>query len=167
MKKIILLIVFAVILVGCNCKKNNDIKIKITEENLPTSSESSSYLYTTYGLLSYHLEDTGEYDEKVNNNDTFLLFVYSDTCFGCKLLAPSLKPSVDEGLILYTLDYSVVSDNHDLYKAGVTTTPYLVLVEDGEIVYVELIEGLSASDAEKNVKLAKKWINKHVEWGNN
>jgi len=166
MKKLIVLLLLTVSIVGCSCKKEKDIKIIITEETLPSASDSSKYLYDNYGLLTYHLNDTDAYDGKIANKDTFVLFVFSDTCYGCKLLAPSLKPSVDEGLVLYTLEYSNVSDKHDLYKVGVTTTPYLVLVKEGKIVYIELIQGLS-NDANKNIEITNKWVDKHVEWGNN
>lgn len=166
MKKIIMLFMMLISIVGCR-KKEDVVKIKADYEQLPTVSDSSEYLFSISSLLSYELNSLSEYDEKANNGDSFVLFVYSNGCAGCKLLAPALKAYVDEtNLVIYTLSYSNVTDKHDLYKAGVNTTPYLVLVKEGKIAYTELIN-LSFTDTEGNKKNVSDWMNKHVEWGNN
>ena len=164
-KKMLLAILMTFGLFGCNNKEKN-IKVKIDTENMPTKEVSSTYLYDNYSLLSYHLNNTEEFDEKIQDKDSFFVFIFSDVCSGCKLLAPALKPSVDEGVTLYTLEYSKISDKHILYQKGVTTTPYLVLVDKGDIVYVELIN-LSFTDSNGNIEKVNKWVKKHIEWGNN
>ena len=58
-----------------------------------------------------------------------------------------------------------VSDKHDLYKNGVNTTPYLVIVSEGSIAYKELMK--LSNDAEANVETVKSWMEEHIEWGNN
>lgn len=167
MKKILMMLFLLVTIVGCSCKKEESIKVKVDYEQMPNVDDSSEYLHSISSLLSYELVDLNNYDEKVNNGDSFVLFVYSNSCSGCKLLAPALKAYVDEtNLVVYTLNYSKVTDKHELYKAGVNTTPYLVLIENGKIVYVELIN-LSFSDKEANKDTIREWMNKHVEWGNN
>lgn len=165
MKKIIVSILLLFAIFGCSCQKE-DIKVTIDDDSLPTQLDSSNYLYSKFSLLTYHFKSTEGFDQKVENEESFLLFVYSDTCSGCKLLAPTLKPFVDEGLVLYSIEYANISDKHSLYKAGVTTTPYLVIVEEGKIVYVENVN-LSQNDEEANVEWTRKWLNKHIEWGNN
>lgn len=164
MKKIILFIMMLVGVVGCSCKKTETFKLDY--ETLPTQSESSTYLYNNYGLLSKELASTSQYDAKVSEGDNFLLFVYAQGCYGCSLLAPALKEYVeDTNLVVYTLDYSKVSDKHDLYKNGINTTPYLVIVSEGSIAYKELMK--LSNDASANVDTVKLWMEEHIEWGNN
>ena len=168
MKKIIVSILMVLLIVGCSCKKTEQpIKVKLDYKEMPTAQDSSTYFYNRDGLLSYDLKSTSEYDEKITNKDSFLLFVYSETCSGCKLLSPAIKPYIDEHqVVIYTLDYSNVSDKHDLYKAGINTTPFLVLIEEGKIVYLELMT-LSFNNPTQNVETMNKWMGTHVEWGNN
>ena len=164
MKKIILFIATIFCFVGCSCKK--DEKIKLSREELPTQNDSSQYLYNNYGLLSKELATTADYDIKVSAGDDFLVFVYAQGCYGCSLLAPALKDYVEEeNVAVYTLDYANVSDKHDLYKNGINTTPYLVIVSDGAIAYKELMK--LSNDAEANISTVKSWMEKHIEWGNN
>lgn len=167
MKKIILLIVLIIGITACACKEDKT-KVKLDYEELPTVQDSSKYLNVTFGLLSYELKSTSEFDEKVNEKDSFVMFVYSETCSGCKLLAPALKEYVDEsGVVVYTLNYAKISDKHALYDFGVNTTPFLVLVEKGELVYLELANKLSFSDSVGNVEWVRNWMSEHIEWGNN
>lgn len=164
MKKIILFIAMIFCLVGCSCKK--DETIKLNQEALATENESSQYLYSNYGLLSKELATTDDYDAKLSAGDDFLVFVYAQGCYGCSLLAPALKEYVEEANVaVYTLDYANISDKHDLYKNGINTTPYLVIVSDGKIVYKELMK--LSNDADANISTVKSWIEQHIEWGNN
>lgn len=165
MKKIIAFVMMLFCLVGCSCK-DKDIKVKLDYEEMPRVIDSSSYLYVKYSLLSNHLKSTSEYDEKIANKDSFLLFVYAETCYGCSLLAPALKPYVDENeLVIYTMDFNTISDKHDLYKAGVNTTPFLIIVEDGKIAYKELID--LSQDKTDHVSWVENWMEKHIEWSEN
>lgn len=161
MKKIVALILMLVGLVGCSGKK--DIKVKLDYEEMPSAVESSAFLYTKFKLLSKELNSLEEYDEKINNKDSFLMFVYLESCYGCKLLAPAIKSYIDENpLVIYTMSYSVIEEKHDLYKQGVNTTPFLILVEDGKIVYKEL--GELPEDKNEHVNWVENWMEKHVEW---
>lgn len=163
MKKIIICLLAIFMLTVCGCKKEYK-KVKLDYEVMPTASDSSSYFYNRDQLLSYELDSTNEYDDKITNKDSFLLFIYSETCSGCKLLSPAIKPYIDENeLVIYTLNYDKVSDKHDLYKAGVNTTPFLAVIEEGKIVYLELIT-LKMNDEESNVKTIEKWLNDRIEW---
>ena len=63
---------------------------------MPVESDTSAYLYSNFGLLSYELESMSKYDEKITNGDSFFLFVYRKDCYGCKLVSPSLKDYIDE-----------------------------------------------------------------------
>ena len=160
MKKIIAFIMMLFCLVGC---KDKTVKVKLDYEEMPRIIDSSSYLYIKYNLLSYQLKNTGEYDAKVNNKDSFLLFVYDENCYGCNLLAPALKPYVDENeLVIYTMELNSISNKHDLYKSGVNTTPFLLLIEDGKVAYKEMIE--LPENKNEHVSWVETWMEKHVEW---
>lgn len=164
MKKIAALVLMLASLFTCSCKK--DIKVKLDYETMPSDKESSSYLYGKYGLLSKNLDTLEEYDEKINNKDSFLLFIYLESCYGCKLLAPAIKAYMDDNpLVIYTLSYSLIKEKHDLYKQGVNTTPFLILVEDGEVVFKELVE--LPEDKNEHVEWVTNWMKKHVEWSEN
>lgn len=166
MKKILLMFFFIITIVGCSCKK--DVIIKLPKKAIATESDSSSYLYGEYNLLSYELASTEEYDVLIENKESFLLFVYNETCGGCKLLSPALAAYVDEYEVgVYTLSNDKISDKHDLYEAGVNTTPFLIIIENGEIKLIELVLKLKNNEPEKNKEWIKNWINKHVEWSEN
>ncbi len=160
MKKFISAFLMCLCLFGCGCK---NVKVKIDYVGMPTASESSTYLYENYGLLSHELKDTSEYDIKIENKDNFLLFVYSEECYGCSLLAPALKEYVNENsLAIYTISSQKIN-NHSLYKEyGIRDTPYLVLIDEGELVYKELV--LLENKPEENIKWVEKWMENHIEW---
>lgn len=163
MKKIIAFIMMLFTLVGCGKK---DVKVKLDYVEMPEIIESSSYLYITYQLRSYHLKSTDAYDEKLTNKDSFLLFVYDENCYGCNLLAPALKPYVDEHeLAIYTIELNKISSKHDLYKSGVNTTPFLVVVEDGKVAYKELVT--LPNNKKEHVDWVNKWMEKNIEWSEN
>ena len=167
MKKIIAFMMALLIFTGCACKKE-DVKVKLDYEQLPSASESSEYLYQDFGLLSKELHSTDEYDAKIANEDSFLLFIYRESCYGCSLLAPALKAYVDEHqIVIYTMSITEIV-NHDLgEKEYIKVTPYLVLVEKGEIAYKELADVKLSDNKTKNEKWVESWMKKHVEWGNN
>lgn len=165
MKKILLALFFVITIVGCSCKKEETI-VKLNNKGIATESDSSQYLYSEFNLLSYELANTDEYDSLIESKDSFMIFIYSDTCYGCKLLAPALANYVTTNQVgVYTLSNDTISDKHALYEAGVNTTPFLVLVEEGKIKLLELVK--LTNDASKNIKWVKDWINTHVEWSEN
>lgn len=164
MKKILIVICTFLCLVVSGCK--NDKKLTLKNEETPTIQDSSNYLYNKYSLLSYELFSTADYDEKINNKDSFLLFVYSDECYGCQKLAPGIKKYIDENplAVVYTMALNSIESSHTLYKdENISFTPYLILIENGKIFHKELMP------TDKNdEKKAKAWLdsfmNKYVKW---
>jgi len=160
-KKIVLFILIMFSVVGCSCKGQN--KVKLDPVDMPTLADSSSYLYEKGQLLTYDLKAIEEYDEKITNEDSFLLLVYRDGCYGCGLIAPALQKYVGEKQIpVFALSLELVSSKHDLYKSGITDTPYLLVIGDGKVVYKEI--AVLTNDASENEKWVEKWMNKHVDW---
>lgn len=166
MKKVLLFICMLFGFFGCSCNKDELIKIKKGEP--PTIEESSSYLYDDYELLTYELDSTDEYDEKINNKDSFVLFVYTEGCFGCQKLSPAIKDYIDdnEGAVVYSMKTETINSNynHSLYKTeNISGTPWVILVENGTIVYKVIMPVENDTDAK-----AKDWfydlMEKHVSW---
>lgn len=167
MKKMLAFMMSVLMLSGCGCKKES-VKVKLDYEQLPNVSESSEHLYQDFGLVSKELDSTDEYDDKIANEDSFLLFIYREDCYGCSLLAPALKSYVDEHqIVIYTMSITKIV-NHDLgKKEDIKVTPYLVLIENGKIAYKELADVKLSEDKNKNEKWVESWMKEHVEWGNN
>ena len=161
MKKILLILCVLFCVVGCSNKE--DKRISLNKEEMPTYSESSSYLYEQYSLVSYELENTNEYDSKITAKDSFLLFVYRENCYGCGLLAPALKSYVDvNGVAIYTISISNIT-NHSLYtNQGITETPYLIIIKEGNIVKKEVIT--LTNNANSNKEWVQNWINSNIVW---
>lgn len=164
MKKILMVICALFCFVGCSCKKENKVTLKY--EELPTVADSSSYLYSEYGLLTYELKTTEDYDSKIANNDSFLLFVYREGCAGCIVLSSALKDYIDENpkFVLYTLEKENIGYDHTLYKdENITVTPYLILIENGKIVNKEVMP-VSKANPELAKQWLTEWVNKNIVW---
>ena len=140
---------------GCSCNKDEMINIKKGET--PAIEESSSYLYGEYGLLTNEL-NLDEYDSKINNKDSFVLFVYREGCFGCQKLSPGIKDYIDdnEGTIVYSMQIETINSNmnHALYKSeNISGTPWIILIEEGIVAY-KVIMPIENDTDEK----AKSWF---------
>ena len=164
MKKILMLICMLFVFAGGSC--NKDVKVKINKGETPSVQEASTYLYTEYGLLSYELLNTSKYDEKITNKDSFLLFVYRESCYGCGILSPGIKNYIDdsEGAIVYSMKVNAIESTHTLYKDhNVTDTPYLILIENGEIKHKEIMPTTNTTTSQAKTWFYE-WMEKHVVW---
>ena len=169
MKKILLFICMILGVCGCSCNKDELIKIK--KEETPTVEESSSYLYSKHGLLTYQLDDTSEYDAKIENKDSFVLFIYRETCYGCDTLSPGIKNYLEEndGATIYSLELEEIGANHNLKKEhNISGTPWIIIIEEGSVSVKYLMPAFSGKNDEENQKSAKDWfydlMEKHVSW---
>ena len=161
MKKI--LIMLCVLFSAFGCSNKDDKRIHLNKGTVASASESSAHLYEEFSLLSYEIEDTNEYDNKIENKDSFLLFVYREGCYGCGLLAPALKSYVDENSVaIYTLSISNIT-NHSLYtEKGITETPYLIIISEGNIAKKEVIT--LTNNVNSNKEFVANWINNNIIW---
>lgn len=164
MKKILLFIFMLFGIVGCSC--NNDVKVTLDKGENPVKSETSSYLYETFGLLTYELDNISEYDSKIEAKDSFVLFIYREGCFGCQKLSPSIKDYIEDndGAVVYSMKIETIKANHTLYKdENISGTPWVVLVEKGSVAYKEIMPVENDTEAK-----AKDWfyklMEKHVVW---
>ncbi len=160
MKKITTFLLMGLCLFGC---KKSTVKYELSKEIMPTI-ENSGYMYKEANLLSYELETTNEYDSKVENKDSFLLYIYSPSCMGCKSVAPAISKYVDDNQVaIYTLDKANISSKHSLYKAGVTATPYFIIVFEGEIKVVKFIDNVGFNQ-EQNKQLVNDFMSQNIKW---
>jgi len=161
LKKILIVLCVLFCFVGTACGKDN--KIKLNKEVVATEEDSSSYLYNRYGLLSYEFENTEEYDSKINDKDSFLMFVYRENCYGCGLLAPALENYVDENSVaIYTIEITKIT-NHSLYTVEqIKDTPYLVIVKEGKIAKKEVVT--LTNNVEDNKSWVNNWMDKNIIW---
>ena len=168
MKKILLFICMILGICGCSCNKDEVIKIKKAED--PQIIESSPYLYPNYRLLTYHLNSTDDYDKKIENKDSFVLFIYRDGCFGCQKLSPGIKEYLDEneGATVYSMDITSIGINHTLYKDhNISGTPWILIINEGNLAVKEIMPTFTGTDDEIKIS-AKNWfydlMTNNVSW---
>lgn len=168
MKKILLFICMILGVCGCSCNKNDLIKVK--KAAVPTVGEASGYLYPKHGLLTYQLDNTSEFDAKIENKDSFVLFIYRETCFGCDSLSPGMKTYLEEnkGAVVYSLNLIEIGINHTLYKEhNISGTPWILIIDEGDIAVKEIMPTFNGSKEEIE-KSAKDWfydlMKNHVIW---
>ena len=87
--------------------------------------------YKTYTSLSY-----SEYEEKLNKEDTFLLFLWQTGCSHCEDFEPKLKDVIAEyNLEVYGLNLADLSEDEYAKvknKTFISGTPTLVYLKNGK-----------------------------------
>ena len=157
MKKLLMLFTMLVSLFGCS--KDNTIKIN---KGTVATQEDGGYVYSAYSLLAYDLT-INEYDSKISNKDSFVLFIYRSGCYGCGLLGPALANYVNENNVaIYALSITEISGHSLETVEDITATPYLLIIKDGEIKVKEIIT--LGNDASSNNSSVTKWMNDRVTW---
>jgi len=107
---------------ACSCKKDDEPPKKV-------SLSVGDMNATTYKQLSLE-----EVDTMVDNDETFLLYIFDTYCGTCNGFKPKLQSIIDEkNLIVYGLEAVEITDNHDL--KSIKVGPSVALYENGEIVY--------------------------------
>ena len=117
---------FALVLtVACSCNKDDNDTNEDNRVSLGVGDMSSN----TYKNITMN-----ELNTMIDNDDNFLLFVYSPTCGGCMMFKPILENAIKtRNLIVYAITYSSISTDHEL--KSLRYTPSIVLYENGEIAY--------------------------------
>lgn len=130
MKKIVILIFGVILMIGCSLKTKS------------------------YDEISYQ-----EYSQKIENKETFILYIGSDTCSHCQEFTPTLKKVIKK----YNLDIKYINVSglkEEEYavlrnKTKVKGTPTIVFVRNGvvESGNKNKIQGsVSISEVEKVLK---------------
>lgn len=129
--KLLLVIVVAFILQGCN--------IKIEEKT------SKGEKYTSYIEISYE-----EYNDKISNKEDFILYLGSSYCSHCANFKPVLESIIKNyNLEVYYLDMSKLIDNEYAIvqnKTKLQGTPTIVFIENGVVKTSPKIVGEASYD---------------------
>lgn len=106
-KCIIILFMLTIILTGCSSNDNHIIDISFNE-----------------------------FKEKMDNKDTFALYIGNENCSHCVSYLPTLKSVLDSyNITIYHLDNSKLTDEEDsLFKnyASISGTPTVIFITKGE-----------------------------------
>lgn len=122
MKKIISLFcsfLFLILIIsGCKCSKDDE-KAALGVGDMTA---------TTYKTISM-----SELNAKIEDEDSFVLYVYSPTCGGCAMFKPVLENVIqDKHLIVYAIQFNQIESGHEL--KSIRYTPSLVVYNKGEII---------------------------------
>ncbi len=120
LKLLLVLVVVFVCVSGCSCKDNNDddkVRLQIGDMNAQT----------------YEIISETKLNKMIDNEENFLLFVYQEGCYGCRLFKPILESAIKERhLKVYAVEIWSLSRDHSLTDI-IEYTPTIVLYEKGEV----------------------------------
>ncbi len=123
MKKILMIIACLFLFTGCS----KGYKGYVTNKT-----------YTEKGIKTYQNIKYDEYKKKIENKETFLLFVWQEGCTHCEAFKPIFNNVIKKmDLKVYGIDLKGLSeDEYKVFKnkTFVTGTPSLVLFEDGKYI---------------------------------
>lgn len=138
-----LLMLFIIMFALCSCTIS-----KITIELDPT-------------IETYVLIDKDELQTKMNNQDDFLLYIYSDSCLGCKDFKPILNSYIkDSDAKIYAIETRNLPSNNNLVEWS--TTPSLAVLNNGKTM--EIADGINNSKVFASKENLNEFINKYVEF---
>lgn len=84
-----------------------------------------------------------EYNEKINNNESFVLFMWQTGCSHCETFEPKLKKAVSEkGLEIYSINLENLNETEYAKlknKTFVNGTPTTIYIEKGVTQTTKLI----------------------------
>lgn len=110
---------------GCSCKKEEDTKASLQVGDMNA---------TTYKDITLD-----EYETKISDKDSFVLFIYSNTCSACKAFKPVLNGVIKERhLIIYGLEYGLITSDSSISK--IKYTPTIIIYDKGERIFQTLTD---------------------------
>lgn len=88
--------------------------------------------------------------QKINNQETFVLFVGADTCSACQIIKPKLTKVIQKHNIndVYYIDIQDLGENESIDNiVRITGTPTLAFIKDGkeESIYNRIENGNASS----------------------
>lgn len=149
MKKLILCLSLLISLVvsGCNC-------------SLGKYELSSKFYNNNTGFID--LKSKEEFQEKLDNKESFIVFIHSITCQGCIAFTPILEEFMkNESIAIYRLTIGIFSTFDDLYDYQ--GTPSLVFFKEGKKVAYSSPTSEDDGYLYKNVENLTKYISKKVK----
>lgn len=105
---------------ACKCDKDDITKASLSIGDM----NATTYEEVTMSYLEAMIED----------DETFIVYVYNPLCQGCKLFKPVIEGVIQEKhLKIYAIQDTNVSKQHELYS--LRTTPAFALYNNGELVF--------------------------------
>lgn len=142
MKKVIILLFFIMLVNGC---KSN------------TFSLDSEYYNSNEFIL---INDT-LFNNLIDNNKSFIVFVYDDSCITCKNFNEVLQEFIDkENVSIYKLSYKDMKNT--ILKKDIKYYPSLAIFNNGKLV--NYLDAFDDNDTKyyKSYENVKIWILKYI-----
>lgn len=146
MKKISLILLTILLLVGCTKEKKTEV-FSLDEE-----------LYNNASIIEI---DSSEFKELEKNKNNFAVFVHLSGCTSCSEFRKVLDSfTTENNMTLYSIEYKEMKKT-SIYKF-VEYAPSLILYKDGEMV--KYLDSVSDEDLPfyEDVESFKKWFSKYV-----
>ena len=149
MKKFIMMVAIATLLVGCAPLKDAPTKtdsILFKEEYESLNNEKNSYNGTEYRVLdiaednAFVYKNASDILEMIDNNDTFAVYFGFSSCPWCRSVIPSLI-DVSDTLGIDTIYYVDVKDIRD--TLSIDEDGNIITTKEGTKDYYKLLEKLS------------------------
>lgn len=106
------------------------------------------YFFTDFGRKTSYTEiNLNQLTKKMENNDTFILYIGSSTCTACQSFNPTLKRVIkDYNVTIYYINVHKLneSENSDLLALinYNSSTPKVYFIENGEYSQYNMISGV-------------------------
>lgn len=124
MKKILLVMISIMLITGCESKESS------IYDQYRVVSENTDKVYTETIELTYE-----EYNQKIQNKDSFILLMWQDGCSHCQKFEPILNEVITEyNLEIYSMNISKITDEEYAKlqnKTFITGTPTTVTFKEG------------------------------------
>lgn len=101
---------------------------------------------------------------KIENKDTFLLYIYLPGCTSCASFKPIVKEFVESNdIALYEINYQLLKEENNIVKEHIDYTPSIFIFIDGELV--SYLDPHSDEDLPiyKTTENLSKWINEYID----
>lgn len=126
MKKIIVIFMLVIGIMGLTGCDNNDLVYSVTSVGNTTNEEYKEYIDLTYD----------EFAKKLDNNETFVVLVYKTSCSHCQSFEPKLNKLIETyNLEIYSINLDELSEKQlsiVTNKTFVSGTPTMVFFKEGK-----------------------------------
>lgn len=150
LKKILSVLFFMFIVVGCSCDNIDPFKL-----------EDKYYTSTEKGLVE--LESYDDIKMLIDDKESFAVYIYTPGCTSCAAFKPVLNKYIDENnLKLYSISYPILKTTNNPIKDKVKFPPSVVIYNEGKLVAYLDTEDEKHTDYFKNVDNFSEWFESYV-----
>ncbi|MDO5440389.1 MAG: thioredoxin family protein [Erysipelotrichaceae bacterium] len=114
--------------------------------------------------IMIQIDTLQDFNSLINNNKSFLLYVYLPGCVSCA----SFKPIVEEFMEIndvpvYQLNYKVIKETDNIIKQSISYTPSLFIFKDGKLLSYLNPVGDVDKDKYHSTENLSNWINEYID----